>query len=98
MMQSGVETLAATLKRVVEDGKLLYAFDRARNLATRPLIAYFLEALETVRANKQRYAQAEASARLRNPSRPPHFAVPFDAGVFSAPGESFHFVKMTARE
>ena len=88
----------ADLKRVVEDGKLLYAFDRARDLPTRPLIAYFVEALETVRANKQRYAQAEASARLRNPSRPPHFGVPFDAGGLSAPGESFHFVKMTARE
>ena len=38
-----------------------------------------LEALETVRANKLRYAQAEASARARRLSRPPHFDIPFFA-------------------
>ncbi len=63
----------ADLKRVVEDGKLLYAFDRARSIAARSAIEYFLEALETVRANKVRYAQAEAAARTRNPTRPSYF-------------------------
>jgi hypothetical protein len=36
--------------------------------------------LETVRANKVRYAQAEASARARNPDRPSFFDVPFIHG------------------
>lgn len=70
------ELSGADLKRLVEDGKLLYAFDRAKNVDPRPMMTYFLEALETVRANKVRYAQAEARARMRNPSRPPHFRVP----------------------
>jgi len=65
----------ADLKRLVDDGKLLYAFDRAREMETREPIAYFLEALETVKANKVRYAQAEAAARNRNPARPPYFNI-----------------------
>jgi ATP-dependent 26S proteasome regulatory subunit len=67
----------ADLKRVIEDGKLLYAFDRARGQSIRNANEYFLEALETVRANKTRYAHAEAAARARNPSRPPQFNVGF---------------------
>jgi transitional endoplasmic reticulum ATPase len=63
----------ADLKRVVEDGKLLFAFDRARGGAMRPVTEYLLEALETVRANKLRYAEAEASARARHPDRPSYF-------------------------
>ena len=67
----------ADLKRLVDDGKLLYAFDRARKTETREPLAYFLEALETVKANKIRYAQAEAAARSRNPApRPPYFNIP----------------------
>ncbi|MFL5607914.1 MAG: AAA family ATPase [Gemmatimonadaceae bacterium] len=70
------ELSGADLKRVIEDGKLLYAFDRARHAdALRPAIEYFLEALETVRGNKVRYAQAEAVARSRHPSRPAFFDV-----------------------
>ncbi|MGI8552847.1 MAG: AAA family ATPase [Dehalococcoidia bacterium] len=55
----------ADLKRLVEDGKLLYAFDRARGLPLRPPTEYFLAAVETVRRNKEHYAQAEAQARER---------------------------------
>jgi AAA+ superfamily predicted ATPase len=84
----------ADLKRVVEDGKLLYAFDRAQQRGTRTTTAYFLEALETVRANKRRYAQAEATARMRHPARPPHFHVPFDPGMMSDGGDVVHFVSM----
>jgi len=73
----------ADLKRVVEDGKLLYAFDRARTIAAKSSIEYFLEALETVRANKLRYAQAEAAARARHPTRPSYF----DMGFAGAPPE-----------
>jgi ATP-dependent 26S proteasome regulatory subunit len=64
----------ADLKRLVEDGKNLLAYDRARQRPTREIIAYFLEAVDTVRANKERYAQAEAAAaRQQRPSRPVYY-------------------------
>jgi DNA replication protein DnaC len=53
----------ADLKRLVEDGKALFAYDKARGLPSQPITEYFLSAIETVRANKQRYAEAEARAR-----------------------------------
>lgn len=63
----------ADLKRVVEDGKLLFAFDRERKKQTRPSTEYFLAAIETVRRNKEQYAEAEARARMRHPIRPTMF-------------------------
>ena len=63
----------ADLKRLVEDGKILYACDRANGRAGREATEYFVEAIETVRANKQRYAEAEERARARHPSRPSMF-------------------------
>lgn len=65
----------ADLKRVVEDGKLLFAYERVRNTRTLAATQYFLRAIETVRRNKQQYAEAEARARLRHPLRPPEFDV-----------------------
>jgi ATP-dependent 26S proteasome regulatory subunit len=53
----------ADLKRLVEDGKALLAYDRARGLAPRPATEYFLEAVQTVRANKQAYAEADSRCR-----------------------------------
>jgi len=75
----------ADLKRVVEDGKLLFAFARANGSALESVTEYFLRAIETVQQNKQQYASAEAQARIRHPVRPPYFdgfsmgAVPFAA-------------------
>jgi transitional endoplasmic reticulum ATPase len=63
----------ADLKSLVEDGKLLYAYDRARDRPLRPTTEYFLMAADAVRANKQRYAEAEAAAKRRSPVRPPYF-------------------------
>jgi transitional endoplasmic reticulum ATPase len=63
----------ADIKRVMEDGKLLYAYDRAQSLALKPLTDYFLAAIETVRTNKERYAQAEARAGRYNKVRPAWF-------------------------
>jgi transitional endoplasmic reticulum ATPase len=63
----------ADLKRVVEDGKLLFAHARTRNLPLQPVTAYFLTAVETVRRNKEQYAKAETRARARHPVRPPYF-------------------------
>jgi ATP-dependent 26S proteasome regulatory subunit len=65
----------ADLKRLVEDGKILFAYDRARGLATRPPTDYFLDAAAKVRANKDRYNEAAAKARVQRPSRPPYFAL-----------------------
>ena len=63
----------ADLKRVVEDGKLLFAYDREKTGKTQPSTTYFLRAVETVRRNKEQYAAAEARARARRPVRPSFF-------------------------
>jgi transitional endoplasmic reticulum ATPase len=63
----------ADLKRVVEDGKLLFAHARQRGGETEPATNYFLRAIETVRRNKEQYAAAEAQARARHPVRPSYF-------------------------
>jgi transitional endoplasmic reticulum ATPase len=63
----------ADLKRLTEDGKLLLAGDRSRGLPPQPTTEYFLRAVETVRANKARYAEAEARARGQRPLRGPHY-------------------------
>ena len=50
------------LKRMIEDGKGLYAYDLSRSHPSRGATEYFLSALETVRQNKERYQAAEAQA------------------------------------
>jgi ATP-dependent 26S proteasome regulatory subunit len=60
----------ADLKGLVEDAKALYAYDRAQKRTIRSATEYFLMAVETVRANKDRYASAEAQARQQRPRRP----------------------------
>lgn len=55
----------ADLKRVIEDGKLLFAFERTRNAQMQPATEYFLRGIEIVRRNQQQYAEAEARARAR---------------------------------
>ncbi|HTU21654.1 MAG TPA: ATP-binding protein [Gemmataceae bacterium] len=68
----------ADLKRLIEDGKNLLAYDRARQRPPRETLAYFLEAVETLRTNKERYAQAEAQARQQRPSRPVYYELAGD--------------------
>jgi SpoVK/Ycf46/Vps4 family AAA+-type ATPase len=65
----------ADIKRVVEDAKVLIVYDRARGIEPRPAIDYFIDAANTVRANRERYAEAEARARTIRPNRPPFFDV-----------------------
>jgi len=55
----------ADLKRLIEDGKALYAYDKVKRLEMKESTAYFLKAVEGVRENKQRYAAAEAQAMLQ---------------------------------
>ena len=63
------EFTGADLKRLVEDGKTLYAYDRAYRRSLRSATEYFVAAVELVRRNKEQYAAAEANAR-----RHPHSA------------------------
>jgi transitional endoplasmic reticulum ATPase len=51
----------ADLKAVVEDGKLLFAYDKAHRNSLRPAEEYFLEAIATVRTNRKRYARRKPS-------------------------------------
>ena len=53
----------ADLKRLVEDGKTLYAYDRAHQQSLRSSTDYMISAVELVRSNKARYAEAETHAR-----------------------------------
>lgn len=48
----------ADLKRLVADGKTLYAYDKAYNRTLRSPTDYFLSAIEGVLASKKRYAEA----------------------------------------
>jgi ATP-dependent 26S proteasome regulatory subunit len=63
----------ADLKRLVEDGKNLLAYDKGQGLPGRPPTDYFLEAVAAVRANKERYHQAEERVRRHRPARPVYF-------------------------
>jgi ATP-dependent 26S proteasome regulatory subunit len=65
----------ADIKRLSEDARILFAFDRSYKRPLRHPTDYFQSAIETVRANKEKYAQAEASARQRHPSRPSFFDI-----------------------
>ncbi|HEU4629873.1 MAG TPA: AAA family ATPase [Gemmatimonadaceae bacterium] len=65
----------ADLKRLVDDGKLLFAYDVARGQPPRVALDYLLAAADVVRGDKARYAEAEARARARRPTRPPYFDV-----------------------
>jgi ATP-dependent 26S proteasome regulatory subunit len=47
----------ADLKAIVEDGKLSFAHDIARGREPRVVEDYFLEAIETVRANRRNYSR-----------------------------------------
>ena len=69
----------ADLKRLAEDGKNLFAHDFARGRPLRPATEYFLSAIATVRANRERYAEAESRARRQCPERPSFFDL--SAGV-----------------
>jgi transitional endoplasmic reticulum ATPase len=65
----------ADLKRLAEDGKNLFAFDLARGRPLRPVTEYFLDAVQMLRDNKARYAEADAAAREQRPQRPVYFDV-----------------------
>jgi SpoVK/Ycf46/Vps4 family AAA+-type ATPase len=58
----------ADLKRLVEDAKALYAYDRASLKTPQEFTAYLLTASEGLRDNKRRFAEAGASLSLTRDS------------------------------
>jgi ATP-dependent 26S proteasome regulatory subunit len=73
----------ADLRRLVEDGKAIYAYDRAKQLKLNPPTEYFLKAVDVVRENRQRYLQAEAQAALKPKSSLSDFSSYFMGRVTS---------------
>lgn len=63
----------ADIKRIVEDGKTLFAYDKVMQSSLRDVTDYMLDAVETVRSSKQKYAQAEVKANEKRRSRPTWF-------------------------
>src|SRR5882672_4027169 len=59
----------ADLKRLIEDGKAIYAYDKAKGVEPGPTTEYFMRAVEAVKENKQHYAVAEAHT-LMQPKSP----------------------------
>jgi len=53
----------ADLKRLIEEGKTLYAYDLVQGYDLKSATEYFLAAVKIVVHNKQRYAEAEEFAR-----------------------------------
>ncbi len=73
----------ADLRRLIEDGKILYAYDKSRNKEPRSLIDYYSEAVETIRSNKEKYLEAEALSKAKSSVADP-FAFLRNMGGFGA--------------
>lgn len=58
----------ADLKRLAEDAKILLATDLAAGRSSRPVLRYFAEATEAIRAYRERYTAAVRSAQPLAPS------------------------------
>jgi SpoVK/Ycf46/Vps4 family AAA+-type ATPase len=86
IVQATERFTGADLKRTLEDGKALYAFDRVAGKDIKPVTDYYIAAAQTVRSNKDKYAEAEARANATRPERPvwfnpySHYAAPDDDG------------------
>jgi ATP-dependent 26S proteasome regulatory subunit len=78
LVEATADFTGADLKRVVEDGKSLYAFDRAAGTGLAETTEYFVRATQAVRTGKEKYAEAEARANAVRPMRPTWFN-PFSA-------------------
>ena len=63
----------ADMNRVVEDGKTLYAYDKVSGAQASEATEYMLAAVDTVRASKEKYAEAETKANAKRESRPTWF-------------------------
>ncbi len=63
----------ADLKRIVEEGKILYAYDLAVNGKTSDVTKYLLTAVDNVIQSRDMYTAAEARANANRKSRPTWF-------------------------
>jgi len=61
----------ADLKRLIEDAKILYAFDRAKSRTPGETYSYFEKAMATIRSNREKYAEAEEKAQLKTRAENP---------------------------
>jgi SpoVK/Ycf46/Vps4 family AAA+-type ATPase len=80
----------ADLKRLVEDAKALYAYDRASLKTPREFTAYLLTSSEGLRDNKKRFAEAGTSVqpmREQKNGRPEKVATAFARKMERAMGE-----------
>jgi ATP-dependent 26S proteasome regulatory subunit len=68
----------ADIRRLMEDGKAMCAYDKSRRAEMGPATGYFLQAVEGVRENKKRFAEAEAQASAK---AQPH-GTPFNSFAF----------------
>jgi ATP-dependent 26S proteasome regulatory subunit len=59
----------ADIKRMVQDATAIFAYESVREKNNHPPITFFHQAIETVRQNKARYAEALAHAKHK-PSDP----------------------------
>ena len=75
----------ADLKRLVDDGKAIYAYNKSTRHDLMSPTDYFLKAVEGVRENKQRFAEAEAHAAMKPKFPMPGFSS-FVMSKFAQPG------------
>ena len=68
------EFTGADLKRLVEDGKTLYAYDYAHQRALRSPTDYFISAVALVKRNKALYGQADLQVRQQHSASSRHTA------------------------
>lgn len=52
----------ADLRRLIDDSKILFAYDKARNMPLQESMQYFRKAIETIKSNKSKYEEAESRA------------------------------------
>lgn len=79
----------ADLRRLMEDVKILYAYDKSRKLPIKDLKEYVSKATETIRTNKEKYASAERMSHSKKSGLQAELAEVMRAvgsGAFSAPG------------
>jgi ATP-dependent 26S proteasome regulatory subunit len=77
----------ADLKAMIEDGKAVYAYDKANKVEPQPVTEYFLRAIKAVQENKDRYAAAEAQALMQPKSPFSGFMRSFTGHAFGADQE-----------
>lgn len=77
----------ADLKRTVEDGKALYAFDRVSGKVAADVTDYYRSAAELVRTSKQKYTEAVSRANAAHPLRPAWFH-PYSYSEYDEPDDA----------